>query len=789
MEKINTVVGGQGSGVGGRKFIPQPLSLILKRLFLSLFTVLCLTAGTAWAAGETISDYTAYPPFLPRVTSPNILFMLDYSESMVKPAYGTCTPLSSNETTITSANCQDSTNSNCLSNCRTKYSNLTYDYDSTGTYSGYYDTTSGSNKYNCADGSSCAKDSSGVWSGNFLNWLTMTQFDIMKKVTVGGDITPAPEQGNPGKIRSVLTSGYSFLPSSGNSSSCSSTDSPECTQWPSPTYGWLSCSGACSATTLWTSSAVTTSYDNYVTTAQTLPFPFTFYGTTYNQIYIGTNGLLSFDPALANNISLLSDDVESGTGSWTTSDGPVGSNLWHRETDSTCNSPQSGSAMWYYGQNSTCTFNDTATNSGYLTSGTMVLPAGRTAQLSFWYATKTEGGTWYDARYVQISDNGGAWTDLAQITDEDDPLVWREKVIDLTAYAGQSIMIRFLFDTGDALANDYKGWFIDDIDVTSSAAASASTDNINIDLPDSASPNALIAPYWDDLIVKGKNTGAAAERWTSKVYTFTSGTAPNRIFVVTYENVRHKLDDAATDTTKNITFQVLFYEGSNHIVFQYSDVKASTTYGGGKSATIGIENNDGSGAKKKSYCTACGSAAVNNSDAIFAAPHISYTVTAAGGGSNTTLFQPAAPLATASNDYNVYLDISSVAGYPNCPSGSYPNSDRSTCYNHETLGLLQDFRDGELGGTLGFRLAIMQLNATDGGSVVKHFNAKDTTGWSSLMNATRGQTPTTNTPLAEALYEAEGYFSETESWDYGSDCQTNLKGVKTKLEFIRKRCG
>lgn len=717
----------------------------LKRCFSRLMPALlfCLMTGQAFALD--ISDYTAYPPFLPRMVSPNILFMLDYSKSMVKPAYGACTSVTG------------------ISDCRYTFSNLLYDYDSAQDYSGYFDTTSGSDKYTCSGGSNCVKDAAGVWKGNFLNWLTISQYDIMKKVTVGGDIDPAPEQGNPTKMRSILTTGYTYrktidLPGSGNVSSCSSTDSPNCIQWPTITYNWLTCSGSCSATNLFTSSVATTSYDNYASAAQTLPFPFTFYGTTYTQLYISTNGLLSFDSTLASNTSLLGDDVESGTGSWTAT------GLWHREASSSCATPHSGSAMWYYGQNSTCDYDNGATNSGTLQSASMTLPAGKTAQLSFWYATETEGGSYWDARYVQVSTNGGTtWTNLAQIIDSDDPLVWREKVIDLTSYAGQTIKLRFSFDTKDAYANWFQGWFIDDINVSSSVASSASLDNTNLDLPNSASPNALIAPYWDDLIVQGKSGGGG---WTSSVSTFTSGSAPNRIFVITYTNVRNVSDTAAS--TNLLTFQVLLYEGSNHIVFQYNDVKATTSNGGGKSATIGVENNNGTGAKKFSYCTSCASAALSNSLAIFATPHVSYTITPSGGTANVTKFQPAPPLTTTSNDYNINININSVAKVSgSCPAGSYYNRDRDSCYDHPTLGLLQDFRDGELGGTLGFRLAIMQLNDTDGGTVVKHFNEKDTTAWASLMAATRGQTPTLNTPLAESLQIAEGYFKQDTTFNMG----------------------
>ena len=36
-------------------------------------------------------------------------------------------------------------------------------------------------------------------------------------------------------------------------------------------------------------------------------------------------------------------------------------------------------------------------------------------------------------------------------------------VLDLSAYEGQVIRIRFYFNTCDGVANDYPGWFFDDV--------------------------------------------------------------------------------------------------------------------------------------------------------------------------------------------------------------------------------------------------------------------------------------------------------------------------------------
>jgi type IV pilus assembly protein PilY1 len=234
-----------------------------------------------------------------------------------------------------------------------------------------------------------------------------------------------------------------------------------------------------------------------------------------------------------------------------------------------------------------------------------------------------------------------------------------------------------------------------------------------------------------------------------------------------------------------VSFQILLLEGSNQIIFQYKDVDGGAgTYGTpvnntdkGVTATIGVEDSAGAVGKKYSLN---GSTLLRNNLALLMTPGMMVWTVAPSG--QPTVFQPSAPLAVSSgasrNDYTVNVNLNTVAKVSGaCPSGSWYNKDRDTCYDHETVGLLQDFRDGELSGLLGFRLGIMQLNNTDGGTVVKHFNAKDTTGWASLMAATRGQTPTTEAPLAEALYEATGYFKEDTAFRFANNDWTQHTGA------------
>ena len=85
--------------------------------------------------------------------------------------------------------------------------------------------------------------------------------------------------------------------------------------------------------------------------------------------------------------------------------------------------------------------------------------------LSFWEYFETEE-RWDDCQ-VWIT-TGSEWVPLRTMTwGSSDG--WRMSALDLSAYAGQIVRLRFRFDTQDRVANDYPGWFVDDIRVYSSS--------------------------------------------------------------------------------------------------------------------------------------------------------------------------------------------------------------------------------------------------------------------------------------------------------------------------------
>jgi serine protease len=102
----------------------------------------------------------------------------------------------------------------------------------------------------------------------------------------------------------------------------------------------------------------------------------------------------------------------------------------------------------------------------------------------------------------------------------------------------------------------------------------------NATLPATQAPT-IVAPFWDDM-----NPSAAGG---GDVLHATLGTAPNREFVIEYRNIFH----FGSPNIPAATYQVVFFENSPNILFNYCDVTFEGTGGaafsGGASATIGVQ--------------------------------------------------------------------------------------------------------------------------------------------------------------------------------------------------------
>ena len=101
-------------------------------------------------------------------------------------------------------------------------------------------------------------------------------------------------------------------------------------------------------------------------------------------------------------------------------------------------------------------------------------------------------------------------------------------------------------------------------------------------IPSTAINTALIAPMWNDWQYC---TGA------SGIYSESQGTTGNRVFIIQFEQLRQW----AQPCTNTVTYEVLMYEATGNIVFQYKDNTAQNFYG---ASSAGIQE---SGALGLSY--------------------------------------------------------------------------------------------------------------------------------------------------------------------------------------------
>lgn len=125
--------------------------------------------------------------------------------------------------------------------------------------------------------------------------------------------------------------------------------------------------------------------------------------------------------------------------------------------------------------------------------------------------------------------------------------------------------------------------------ISNDGAVSFNASNIppsNTQIPNGVIPNDLIAVLWDDL-----------DSETGSIFYETRGLPPNRYLVVEWYNMNHFSNLPGT-----VTFEMILYESSNLIKFQYQEVCFDEpAFDFGASATVGIENATGAIGLQYSY--------------------------------------------------------------------------------------------------------------------------------------------------------------------------------------------
>ncbi|TDR47455.1 hypothetical protein DFR29_102115 [Tahibacter aquaticus] len=179
--------------------------------------------------------------------------------------------------------------------------------------------------------------------------------------------------------------------------------------------------------------------------------------------------------------TLFSSDVEGDVSGWATT-GSTGASTWAVSTAR----PSSPTKSWL-------AIDIATTSDQRLISPAVVLPTGQNPlSLSFQndvnMEERTSGGCW-DGGLLEISsDNGSTWTQATSALMNtpytgalnDGPanglqawcgtIAYRKTIVDLNAYAGQTVRFRFRASTDGSQGDAPLGWFVDDIKVQSCVA-------------------------------------------------------------------------------------------------------------------------------------------------------------------------------------------------------------------------------------------------------------------------------------------------------------------------------
>jgi len=156
------------------------------------------------------------------------------------------------------------------------------------------------------------------------------------------------------------------------------------------------------------------------------------------------------------NTPLLAEDFAGGLPT-----GWAAGGLWH--ATSVCPVvPLCESGPWvYYGRDAACNYATGGRTSGTLTSPAINLPAQSpqgNITLSYCSTLVTENQPGYDVAGLYVGDT------LVDTPAESS--AWEQRTIDLTAYAGQTVTLSWVFDSIDGYYNGYRGWQVDRIRVT-----------------------------------------------------------------------------------------------------------------------------------------------------------------------------------------------------------------------------------------------------------------------------------------------------------------------------------
>ena len=148
---------------------------------------------------------------------------------------------------------------------------------------------------------------------------------------------------------------------------------------------------------------------------------------------------------------LFSDDAEDGSTNWELDGFTLSSSYSH-----------SSNYSFYSGYGNSINYTLTIKNPINISNST----------LSFWCRYSIEED--YDYVYIEISTDSINWVSLEAFTG--DQYSWIERTYDLSSYSGESIYIRFRYETDSSYY--YSGFYVDDITIANEFSGTTLSDNI-----------------------------------------------------------------------------------------------------------------------------------------------------------------------------------------------------------------------------------------------------------------------------------------------------------------------
>jgi uncharacterized repeat protein (TIGR01451 family) len=173
-----------------------------------------------------------------------------------------------------------------------------------------------------------------------------------------------------------------------------------------------------------------------------------------------------------------SADFESGAQGFTAGN-VINTLTWQRTTNRGSDAGHTPTSSFYFGNPTTFNYETGAIEGATLDSPPILVGAAPQA-LTFNYFLATEGGAGnWDIASVLISNDGGTnWSTLLNNRLvgglQDNTGVWRTASANISSFAGDTVIIRFSFDTIDSIANNHEGWYVDDVAITSGEGAGIS---------------------------------------------------------------------------------------------------------------------------------------------------------------------------------------------------------------------------------------------------------------------------------------------------------------------------